>query len=146
MSPLSADVRRFLAPPRLARLATTNADGSPHVVPVWYLMEGDTFLITTRTGRVTARNIQRDNRVAMVIDTEENSPHCPCVIVEGRAAMAPEQAERVAREVALRYLGPEAGAAYAEKMLADHGRSAFRVWPEKIRSMNLPGVAQTEPR
>ncbi|MBI4280309.1 MAG: TIGR03618 family F420-dependent PPOX class oxidoreductase [Armatimonadetes bacterium] len=139
MSQLSADVRRFLAPPRLARLATTNADGSPHVVPVWYLIDGDAFLITTRSGRVTARNIVRDGRVAMVVDTEDNSPHCPCVTVEGRAAMAPELAERVAREVAVRYLGPEAGTAYAEKMLADRGRSAFRVQSEKIRSMNLPG-------
>jgi len=66
---LSAKARELIAQPVLATLATVGTDGSPQVTPLWIDMEGDDLVINTARGRVKARNVERDQRVAIsVID------------------------------------------------------------------------------
>jgi PPOX class probable F420-dependent enzyme len=48
-------------------LATTMADGSPQVTPVWFGWDGEHILINTAQGRVKDRNMQARPKVAMVI-------------------------------------------------------------------------------
>ena len=55
-----------------AYLATTMADGSPQVTPVWFTTEGDFILINTVAGRVKDRNIRAQPRVALLIPDPEN--------------------------------------------------------------------------
>ncbi len=45
-------------------LATTNRNRRPLVVPVWFLFEGDTFLIYSLSG-LKVRNIERSNLVEL---------------------------------------------------------------------------------
>jgi PPOX class probable F420-dependent enzyme len=49
-----------------------NADGSPQVTPVWVDFDGTHILINTAKGRVKARNLEREKRVAMSIADPEN--------------------------------------------------------------------------
>jgi len=66
---LSAKARELIARPVLATLATLGTDGSPQVTPLWIDIEGDDLVINTARGRVKARNVERDPRVAIsVID------------------------------------------------------------------------------
>lgn len=61
-------------------VSTTNADGSPHAMPVWGLWIGGRFLFSTaRRGR-KARNVARDARVVVHLEGGDQT-----VIVEGRA-------------------------------------------------------------
>jgi nitroimidazol reductase NimA-like FMN-containing flavoprotein (pyridoxamine 5'-phosphate oxidase superfamily) len=49
-----AQLREFLTarPARTAKLATTRADGRPHVAPGWYAVDDDgTLVLTTGVGR-----------------------------------------------------------------------------------------------
>ncbi len=124
------ELEEFLKAPRLARLAVVKKDGGPHVSPVWYLWEDGHFWFTTTAGRVKGRAIRRDGRVAFTID--EDTPPYRGVIVEGRAVFVPERAEEVTRRLAVRYLGQEAGEAYARELLQSPGRTAFRVRPAKL--------------
>jgi PPOX class probable F420-dependent enzyme len=48
-------------------LATSMADGSPQVTPVWFSAEGEHILVNTAKGRVKERNMRARPHVALVI-------------------------------------------------------------------------------
>jgi PPOX class probable F420-dependent enzyme len=56
-----------------AHVATLNADGSPQVTPVWVDFDGTHVLINTAKGRVKAKNLARDGRVALSIADPDNA-------------------------------------------------------------------------
>jgi PPOX class probable F420-dependent enzyme len=69
---LSDKARQLIARPVLASLTTLNKDGSPQITPLWVDRDGDDLLFNTAEGRVKARNIHRDPRVAVsVVDPED---------------------------------------------------------------------------
>ena len=69
-----AEARRRFAAARVARLATTGADGRPHVVPVTFAVDGDTIYTAVdhkpKRGRALKRlaNIAENPRVALLVD------------------------------------------------------------------------------
>lgn len=106
---------KFLETPRIGRLATVCADGSPHVAPIWFRFEASEFLILTERGSRKHRNVEHDPRVQLCIDDERPPYHT--VLVRGRASVheAPGRAWR--EELAVHYLGDVAGRRYiAENM------------------------------
>ncbi len=125
------EVEAFLAKPYIADLATLKPDGSPHIAPVWYIYESGTFYITTRPGRAKAKHIVRDPRVALSV----HDPVAPYkgVVVEGKAELVREGAAELTRRLAVRYLGPTEGLAYAEA-LNRFERVVIRVVPLKMTS------------
>jgi PPOX class probable F420-dependent enzyme len=69
---LSSKARELIARPVLASIATLNPDGSPQITPLWADLDGDDLLFNTAEGRVKARNLHRDARVAVaVIDPDD---------------------------------------------------------------------------
>jgi PPOX class probable F420-dependent enzyme len=60
------------AKPAFAQLATVNSDGSPQVTPVWVDYDGTHVLVNTARGRVKAKNLERNPRVALSISDPEN--------------------------------------------------------------------------
>lgn len=131
MAELSDAVRTFLLAARMARVATVNADGAPHVVPMWYLLDGGVFYFTTLRARLTARNIRRDARVSIVVD-DDDVEHYRGVSIEGVADLTPERTVEVAHGIARRYLGERDGDRYARFMLGQRSRTAMRVRPARI--------------
>ena len=52
---LTDAAREFLKRPLLARMSTLDADGYPHTVPVWFLLDGDEIaIIAVRSTRKIA--------------------------------------------------------------------------------------------
>jgi PPOX class probable F420-dependent enzyme len=47
-------------------------DGSPHSIPVWAILEGDRIAFFTQAQSRKAKNLARDNRVALSIVDHEN--------------------------------------------------------------------------
>lgn len=72
---LSPSAANLLDRPVLAVLTTLNADGSPHATPLWIDREGDVLRINTAQGRVKARNMARDPRVAICLVDPDDSQH-----------------------------------------------------------------------
>src|SRR4249919_2851329 len=69
---LTAEVRRLIAHPNYAHIATLMPDGAPHSVPVWIDLEGDNLAILTGPGSRKARNLERDPRLAIsIIDIDQ---------------------------------------------------------------------------
>jgi hypothetical protein len=74
-------------------LATTRADGRPHVMPIWAVWLGDGVAFSTGLGTRKQKNLARDNRVSLVPERGFES-----VIIEGVAEELP--AERFGEFVA----------------------------------------------
>ncbi|MET9972570.1 PPOX class F420-dependent oxidoreductase, partial [Streptomyces sp. NPDC006356] len=55
---------------RTAKLSTVRADGSPHVTPIWFVLDGDDLVFTTGKSSVKGRNLARDGRVALCVDDD----------------------------------------------------------------------------
>ena len=69
---LSAKARQLIARPVLASLTTLATDGSPQVTPLWIDLDGDDLLLNTAEGRIKARHMHRDPRVAVsVVDPDD---------------------------------------------------------------------------
>ncbi|WP_052336389.1 pyridoxamine 5'-phosphate oxidase family protein [Nocardioides alkalitolerans] len=81
----------FWAAPRLATLGTVRADGTPHLVPVRAILDGDELLVLTRAASVKARNVVRRPWAAV----SELTPTTWCT-VEGKAVVS-EDADDLAR-------------------------------------------------
>ena len=52
----------------IANLATFNADGSVHLVAMWFLWDGDAILSPTSATTRKARNLRRDPRATVMVD------------------------------------------------------------------------------
>ena len=82
------EVAAFLDEPgHLARIATTDADGMPRVLPLWFVHIDGRILFTPRSPAVIWHNLQRDPRLGISID-EDATPHRK-VTVRRRRGRAP---------------------------------------------------------
>ena len=100
---------------RTAKLATTMRDGSPHVMPVWFVLEGDELVFNTGADTVKGRNLTRDPRASILVDDE--LPPFAFVHMRGRVALSedPDELLRTATEIAARYVGADRAAEYGAR-------------------------------
>ena len=101
---LSEKAHAFLQERRFAVLATLNADGSPQLTTMWYLLEGDMIVMNTMIGRLKDRNLRRDPRISLCVPDGYNY-----VTVSGTAELIddPEIAQHDIYRLAVRYDGEE---------------------------------------
>jgi PPOX class probable F420-dependent enzyme len=69
----------------IAWLTTVRHDGQPQSVPVWFLWEGETFLIYSQPDRQKLRNIHQNPRVALNLNS--NPRGGDIVRIEGTAGI-----------------------------------------------------------
>ena len=69
---MDSKAEKLLNGKNLVFLATTMADGSPQVTPVWGNFEDSHILINTAEGRLKHKNILRDPRVAISVVDAKN--------------------------------------------------------------------------
>jgi hypothetical protein len=67
---LSRSVRRFLNAPRIARLCTVGPGGYPHVVPIYFMRDGDEIIFGSDNGEQKVRNALRNPKGAVAIGGE----------------------------------------------------------------------------
>jgi nitroimidazol reductase NimA-like FMN-containing flavoprotein (pyridoxamine 5'-phosphate oxidase superfamily) len=84
----------FLSRNEACRIATCH-DGIPHVVPVSYIIEDDSFYIATDYGTKKYDNIKHNKRVALVVDVYSSVGNS-AVCVQGTAEIV-ERGEEFAR-------------------------------------------------
>jgi PPOX class probable F420-dependent enzyme len=137
------EINDFLAERNhLARIATVHADGTPTVVPVWFIYEHDNVLITPRKHSAFLANIRREPRVAMTID--EDTGLYRKVLVEGIARILHEVGEDrkwddVYRRIACRYVDDAAADFYLSET-RDQPRALIGIkWTTaKITTWRMP--------
>ena len=109
--PLTDEARAFLDSHAVARLATADAAGAPHVVPLCYARLGDTLYFVAddkpkrRGPRALRRlaNIAANPRVAVVVDDYDDAwEQLAYLLVHADAALVDDDAEYAAALAALR--------------------------------------------
>jgi PPOX class probable F420-dependent enzyme len=116
---------------RTGKLAVTRADGSPHVKPIWFVLDGDDFVFNTSETSVTGRALRRDPRASLLVDDEE--PPFAYVLVDGRATIGADLGPM--RDWATRIGGRYMGAERAEEFGARNavpGELLVRITPGKV--------------
>jgi PPOX class probable F420-dependent enzyme len=95
-----AEARALFAAARVARLATVRPDGAPHVVPVVFVLEGDTVWLAVDEKPKRHRRLQRlaniraEPRVSLLVDEyEEDWTRLWWVRADGRARIVDEGPE-----------------------------------------------------
>lgn len=123
---------------RTAVLATTQADGRPHAVPVCFVLEDDDVLFLTNEATAKGRALRRDPRVTLVVDDE--APPFAFVMIEGTAQLSrsPDDIDRVAPGIAVRYDGPD-GIEDFVREAHDALGTVVRVTPTKIVALDRVG-------
>jgi PPOX class probable F420-dependent enzyme len=130
------EVRSFLAatPAHTGKLATTRADGRPHVAPIWFDIDDDgTIVFNTGRTTVKGRNLLRDPRVAMCVDDER--PPFSFVTIEGNVVVSedPDDLLRWATRIGGRYMGTDEAESYGRRN-AVPGELVVRLRPDKVTS------------
>ncbi len=132
MATLAPQVRAFLLEgTRTGKLATVRADGRPHVVPVWFTLDGDTLIFTTGKSSIKSANMRRDARVALCVDDE--TPPYAYAMVEGTVSTSedPDALLHWATRIGGRYMGEARAEEYGRRNGVP-GELLVRITPTKI--------------
>lgn len=127
---LSERARAFLREKHFAVLGTLNKDGSPHLTPMWYLLEeDDTILMNTKVGRKKERNMRRDPRISVCVPREYHY-----VTISGTVEMIddPEIAQRDIYRLSARYHGEEKAKRQMAEQFSKERRVTLRLKPEYV--------------
>ena len=110
MEALSAEQLAFVNSQRTGRLATADANGEPHVIPVCYACDGSSFYIAldAKPKRVAPRQLKRirnileNPQVALVIDRySDDWSQLAYLLVRGTAELIPPDEDEHNRAIAL---------------------------------------------
>jgi PPOX class probable F420-dependent enzyme len=116
---------------RTAKLGTVRADGSPHVVPVWVVFDGDDIVFTAGESTAKVKAIRREPRVSMLFDDER--PPFSFVSIRGLATLSDDldEVRRWATRIGARYMGEDRAEEFGARN-AVPGELLVRVSPEKV--------------
>src|ERR1700752_1980756 len=107
MSVLNAAARAAITSGRLAHLVTLNPDGSPQVSVVWVGLDGDEIVSGHLDDRQKLRNVRRDPRVVLSLDTGVNAMGLgEYLVVRGTGRVTGGGAAALLQRLAHVYLGP----------------------------------------
>jgi PPOX class probable F420-dependent enzyme len=126
----------FLRQPYLARLATVQEDGSPYIVPVWHVYDGEALYIVAREKSQYVAHIQREPRVALsIVEGAQVLIQGTAGIIEGPVVGG--KWVEIAFSMARRYGGAD-GETYLKGTL-DRPRYLIRVSLDKVISWTGEG-------
>ncbi|MFI6088205.1 PPOX class F420-dependent oxidoreductase [Streptomyces sp. NPDC051218] len=100
---------------RTGKLSTVRADGSPHIAPIWFLLDGEELVFNTGAETVKGRNLARDGRVALCVD--DDRPPFAFVVIQGQARLIDDldKVRHWAGRLGARYMGESRAEEFGER-------------------------------
>lgn len=132
---LSDWAREFLGEDRVGVLGTLNADGSPHLTTMWYLLADDgTLIVTTLNRNQKVKNLRRDPRFTFCVGDKTRSVSLSgyVTISEDRAAVQQDLERLVERYVKDESIRPQVVANWMQE-----SQVALHFKPEKITEFSV---------
>ena len=127
--------RALLEQPLVARLAVNGPDGYPHVVPIWYMLDGEEIVMVTHSTAAKVRLLRANPKAGVTIGGDvadlANGIYHTGYLILGLVTIEPDDDFAWLRRMAYRYDSPE----QAEKDLAlwtQEAQTVLRLRPEKI--------------
>ena len=136
---LSEGIKAFIQSGRVARMATVDADGCPHIVPICYAYDGSRLYsaVDKKPKRVEATllrrlvNIRGNPRICVIIDEyDEDWSRLRFIIIHGTAAIEPAGAEHRRAINLLRNKYPQ----YRTMILEEVVNPVIAITPTKVVS------------
>ena len=129
-------IREFLEQGRDLQVASINADGTPHLVTMWYAMRDGEVAFWTYAKSQKIINLQRDPRLSVLVATGERYEQLKGVSIAGEAEIVddPDEVLRYGEAVYERYWGPLDDTVRAGVRAMGAKRVVIRVKPEKTLS------------
>jgi PPOX class probable F420-dependent enzyme len=124
------DLGDLLEQARCATLATYRRDGTAMLSPVWHEWRDGSFTVLALAQDIKVRHLRRNPRASIVV--AEDTPPYRGIEVRGQARLLHEGAQETVHRLAVRYLDPTQGKAFADAM----GRSELvliRIEPGVLR-------------
>jgi PPOX class probable F420-dependent enzyme len=101
-------VQQLLAGRHIAALATTNPDGSVHMVAVWFWFDGTHIFVATASRSRKARNLQSNPKVSLMIDSRDPAASCGVTIAGTAQILTGDASKKMNTEIHRKYLSPAA--------------------------------------
>jgi PPOX class probable F420-dependent enzyme len=100
-----AEQRELLESERIVVVASQGSRGWPHLMPLWYVVRGGEIWIYTYAKSQKVRNLERDPRATLLIETGHEYAELRGVMTEAEAEIErdPELVYEVAEQLTLRY-------------------------------------------
>ena len=134
------ETRDFLEKGKTIVICSVGHDGVPHPMPMWYGLEPDGSIVMTTFAKCqTVRYLERDPRVALLLEDGDSYADLRGVVVYGRAELE-RDVERVLDTLARVSARYQAGAGVDPKVMRQALRGqaakrvAMRVRPERVVS------------
>ena len=117
-----------------ARLGTINEDGTIHIAPIFFKYDDGQILMATQDPSRKIRNIKRNNRVTVLIDTTDVP--FKGALIYGTAEL--DYADVIRKRVAIfeRRLSPEEAETYASRLSGKWKCVIVRITPVHIASFD----------
>jgi PPOX class probable F420-dependent enzyme len=102
------EISAFLEAGRDLQVASINADGTPHLVTMWYAMQDGEIAFWTYGKSQKIINLRRDPRLTVLVATGEVYEQLKGVSIQGQAEIVddPDDVLRYGEAVYERYWGP----------------------------------------
>jgi PPOX class probable F420-dependent enzyme len=126
------DLADLLEQPLVAVLATYRKDGGVLLSPVWHRWHEGGFDVVVYASDIKLQHLRRDPRASIVV--YEHEPPYRGLEVRGEARLSSEGAAEAIGSMAVRYLGPENGPAYAATVT---NSVLVRLEPDHVRGWDF---------
>jgi PPOX class probable F420-dependent enzyme len=135
--------RELLGARLIANFATFSADGTIHVVPLWFLWDDPHVLAPTSGATRKVRNLERDPRVTIMIDDSRGGFDLRGLTLIGEASIdRGVDAIAVNRQIHLKYLTEEGRDLPAVDRYLGTDDVTIRFLPRRVSSWNLRDTPQ----
>lgn len=132
----------YLAEQRTCRVATVDKSGHPHVAPLWFIWHDQAVWLYSLTRSQRWADLQRDPRIALVVDDGESYGELRGVEIRGTAqAVGPAPRPRDAELPELADLEQAFAAKYSGGQSGHDGHHAWlKITPTKIVSWDFTRI------
>ena len=137
------EMRAFLEAGRDLQVASINADGTPHLVTMWYVVRDGEIAFWTYAKSQKVVNLRRDPRLTVLVATGDVYEQLRGVSISGRAELVedPDDVLRYGEAVYERYWGELNDTAREGVRAMGTKRVVIVVKPEKVTSWDHSKLA-----
>lgn len=135
--------RELIAQARILQVASINADGRPHLVPMWFEVDDEGVIVFTTYGTSQkVVNLERDPRVTVLLEAGDAYNELRGLSIDARAEVVrdPQVTARALALVGAKYNdrprppAPSSPIPEADLPPVAYKRVTVRIHPERIRS------------
>jgi PPOX class probable F420-dependent enzyme len=128
-----AQIEQRLRSELIIWLSTVRPDGRPHLVPVWFLWDGATFLIFSQPKDLKLRNLRQNPNVVLALETRAQGNEV--VLIEGQAVVLEDSTLKTTMpEYAEKYAALMKSMDWTAEWMASRYTEVVRVTPTKFIS------------